>query len=119
MTLSGILTILMYALAPFWWPIAAGTLTLAALHLLARRRGYRIRAYRCPGASLAALAAGVSALWWAPAVTHSRLTYVNSAFDWAAMIAVIIGVALIAWLVLHPLGYLLRGRQPHPLRPSA
>ncbi|PMR73368.1 DUF5368 family protein [Billgrantia endophytica] len=111
MTFSGALTILMYALTPFLWPIAAGVVALVVVHLLARLRGYRMMAYRCPGASLAAMAAGVSALWWIPAFTHSRLAYVSSVFDWVAMIAAIIGMSLVVWLALHPFSYLLRGRR--------
>jgi hypothetical protein len=44
-------------------------------------------------------------------LTSSRLAFVATVTDWAALIAAALGVALIAWLVLHPLSYLIRGRR--------
>ncbi|EWH03315.1 hypothetical protein [Halomonas sp. BC04] len=111
MTIQGALTILMYALAPFLWLIVAGLALLVVIQLVARLRGYRALAYRCLGANLAALAVGLSGLWWIPAFTNSRLAYVATAFDWVALIGAMVGLAIAAWLVLHPLSYLLRGRQ--------
>ena len=111
MTIQGALTILMYALAPFLWLIVAGVALLVVIQLVARLRGYRALTYRCLGANLAALAVGLSGLWWIPAFTNSRLAYVATAFDWVALIGAVVGMAIAAWLVLHPLSYLLRGRQ--------
>lgn len=111
MTIQGALTILMYALAPFLWLILAGAAVLMAVQLLARLRGYRTLGYRCLGTNLAALLAGLSGLWWIPAFTNSRLAYVATVFDWVAMIGAVIGLTIAAWLVLHPLGYLVRGQR--------
>ncbi|MDR5891235.1 MULTISPECIES: hypothetical protein [Halomonas] len=111
MTIQGAFTILMYALAPFLWLIVAGVVVLVAVQLIARLRGYRTLGYRCLGANLAALLVGLSGLWWIPAFTNSRLGYVATAFDWVAMIGAVIGLAIAAWLVLHPLSYLVRGKR--------
>lgn len=106
MTIQGSLTILMYALAPFLWLIVAGVATLVAVQLIARLRGYRTFGHRCKWAKLASLAVGLSGLWWIPLFTNSRLGYVTTLFDWVAMAGAVIGLAFAAWLVLHPLSYL-------------
>ncbi|SEG11591.1 hypothetical protein [Billgrantia desiderata] len=112
MTVTGALTILWYALAPFLWLMAAGAALLVAVQGLAHLRGYRILGYRCPAANLAAIAVGLSGLWWIPLFTQSRLAYVTSVFDWVALLGALIGLTVIAWLLLHPLSYLLRGKSP-------
>ena len=111
MTIQGTLTILMYALAPFVWLIVAGVVLLVAVQLVARLRGYRTLRHRCKWANLASLAVGLTGLWWIPAFTNSQLGYVATAFDWVAMIGAVIGLAIAAWLVLHPLGYLVGGKR--------
>ena len=111
MTIQGALTILMYALAPFLWLIVAGLVVLVAVQLAARLRGYAALRYRCLGANLASLAVGLSGLWWIPAFTNSKLGYVATVFDWVALIGAVIGLAVAAWLVLHPLSYLVRGQR--------
>jgi hypothetical protein len=113
MTISGVITILMYALAPFLWLIVAGLALLIGVQLIARLRGYRALAYRGLGANLAALAAGLSGLWWIPAFTHSRLAYVATLTDWATLIGAMVGLTIAAWLILHPLSYLVRGSPAH------
>ncbi|MCE8017621.1 DUF5368 family protein [Halomonas sp. MCCC 1A17488] len=110
MTMTGILTILMYALAPFLWLIVTSVVLLLTVQLLAHLRGYRILGYRCLGANLAAIAVGLTGLWWIPLFTHSRLAYVASVFDWIALIGALFATAILAWLVLHPLSFLLRGK---------
>jgi hypothetical protein len=114
MTVTGALTILWYALAPFLWLMVAGLLLLVTVQVLAHLRGYRILGYRCLGSNLVAIAIGLSGLWWIPLFTNSSLAYVATAFDWAALIGAVIGLAVVAWLVLNPLSYLLRARQPSP-----
>lgn len=111
MTIQGVLTILMYALAPFLWLIVVGVSLLAAIQLVARLRGYKALYYRCLGANLAALSVGLSGLWWIPFFTHSRLAYVATTFDWVALVGAMFGLTIAAWLVLHPLSYLLRGNR--------
>lgn len=111
MTVTGALTILMYALAPFLWVIVAGLLLLGGIQIVAHLRGYRIHAHHCMAANIAAIAVGLTGLWWIPLLTHSRLAYVTSVFDWIALSGAVIGLALVAWLLLHPLSYLLRAGQ--------
>ncbi|MBF8223151.1 hypothetical protein [Halomonas sp. 328] len=111
MTLSGVITILMYALAPFAWLIVLGLAVLLGVQLVAHLKGYRLFAYRCLGANLVALMIGLSTLWWLPLATHSRLAYVATVTDWVALIGAAIGVGMLAWLVLTPLSYLVRGRR--------
>ncbi|MDX5375931.1 MAG: DUF5368 family protein [Halomonas sp.] len=110
MTMTGILTIMMYALAPFLVWIVSGLILLGGLQTLAHLRGYRILRYRYLGANLAAVAVGLSGLWWIPLLTHSRLAYVASPFDWIALVCALFGTAVVAWLVLHPLSFLLRSQ---------
>lgn len=110
MTVEGALTILMYALAPFTWLLMAGLVVIVTIQLLAHLRGYRLLGYHSLPAGLAAIAIGLSGLWWIPPFTHSRLAYVTSVFDWVAMAGAVVGLALVAWLLLHPLSYLLQPR---------
>lgn len=112
MTITGALTILWFALAPFLWPIAVGVVLLVAVQGLAHLRGYRILGYRCLAANLAAIAVGLSGLWWIPLFTHSRLAYVASVFDWIALVGALIGLTAVTWLLLHPLSYLLQDKSP-------
>lgn len=109
MSIAGVLTILWYALAPFIWLIVASLAVLVAIQAIAYLRGYRLFTYRCLGANFAALAVGVSALWWIPLFTRSQLAYVATWFDWVALLGAAFGVMLVAWLLLHPLSFLLRG----------
>lgn len=120
MSIAGVLTILWYALAPFIWLIVAGLMLLVAIQTIAHLRGYRLFAYRCLGANFAALVVGVFAFWWVPLLTRSRLAYVTTLFDWVALLGAVFSVMLVAWLLLHPLSFLLRGakRDPNPLTAS-
>ncbi|MEQ5802977.1 hypothetical protein [Halomonas sp. H10-9-1] len=108
-SLAGILAVLSHALPPFLPLILAILAVLALAQLAGRLRGYRLIDYRCRAADGIALLVGLSTLWWLPVLTHSRLAFVATATDWAALIAAALGVALITWLVLHPLSYLVRG----------
>ncbi|MDI5891291.1 hypothetical protein [Halomonas rhizosphaerae] len=108
-TLSGILAVLSHAIPPFLPLILALLALLVIAQLLGRLRGYRFTAYRCVPATIVALLAGLSTLWWLPQLTGSRLAFVATATDWAALVAAALGVALLTWLVLHPLSYLVRG----------
>lgn len=110
MTITSVFTIVQYALAPYLWLIVVAVLALIAAQLLARLGGYRYLGHRSPMANILALLAGLSGLLWIPAFTHSRLEYVATAFDWVAMTGAIIGLAVFALLIIHPLTYLLRPR---------
>lgn len=108
-SLAGILAVLSYAIPPFLPLILTLLVLLVLVQLIARRRNYRTRAYRCMPAAIVAVLAGLSTTWWLPVLTQSRLAFVTTTVDWAALIAAVVGVALFTWLVLHPLSYLVRG----------
>ena len=110
MSISSILTVLMYALEPFAWLIVAGVVILLAVHLLAYMRGYQITQYRCLLATGVAALIGLSAFFWVPWLTNSEFTYISTVFDWVAAIGSIIGAFVVAFLLLHPLSYLVRGQ---------
>lgn len=108
MTLYSTLTVLMYALAPFAWWLALGTLILLVLHFMAYLRGYQITRYRCyPAVAIAALV-GFSALFWIPLMTHSQLSYIATWVDWTVLVSAMLGTAILAFLVLHPLSFFVR-----------
>ena len=116
MTFTGALTILGFALMPYLWLLVALLIALVGVQTLARLRGYLLRQF-AKGSSLAlAVVVGLSGLLWIPAFTHSRLAYVASAFDWIAMLGALLGLAVLAFVLLHPALYLLSGssaqRQP-------
>jgi len=110
MTITSILTILMYALAPFVWLIVAGVVVLVVVHLLAYMRGYQITEYRCMLATIVAVLIGLSAVFWVPWLTNSQFAYITTVFDWVAAIGSVIGAFIVAFLLLHPLSYLVRGQ---------
>ncbi|HSH49896.1 MAG TPA: DUF5368 family protein [Halomonas sp.] len=108
-TFSGIFSVLSQALPPFLPLILTLLAVLVLVQLIARRRSYRLSGHRCLPAGIVALLIGASALWWLPALTSSRLAFVATTVDWVALVAATLGIALFAWLVLHPLSYLVRG----------
>lgn len=108
MTLAGIVTILMYALAPFVWLILAGAVVVAGLHLFAYLRGYQITHHHSLLALVLAALVGLTAFVWVPWFTTSSLNYVATLFDWVALIGAAIATFIVALLVLHPLSYLIR-----------
>lgn len=110
MTISGMLTILMYALAPFMWLLIIGGIVVTGLHLLAYLRGYQITRYRHRPTTLLALILGLTAILWVPWLTHSTLNYVATLFDWIALSGAVIATFVLAFLILHPLSYLIRLR---------
>ena len=108
MTFTGALTILGYAIMPYLWLVILLLLVFLALQITARLRGYRCLS-QPKGLSLALSAlVGLSGLLWIPALTHSRLAYVATLFDWVAMLGALLGLALLAFLLIHPASYLLQ-----------
>ncbi|TVM07014.1 MAG: hypothetical protein FMJ08_04220 [Halomonas sp.] len=107
MTFTGAMTILMYALAPFAWLIAGGVAIFLAIHLFAYLRGYQFSQHHSIVAMLLALALGLSALFWIPWFTNSELGYVDTVFDWVAIIGGVIATMVITFFTVHPLSYLL------------
>lgn len=110
MTIESTLTILMFALAPYAWWLVVGTCAFIALHFVAYLRGYQVTQYRCLIATALAALTGLSAVWWIPILTHSRLSYVATLVDWIALIGAIAAIFFLAFLVLHPLSFLVRER---------
>ena len=110
MTFTGVMTILMYALAPFAWLIVAGVVVLVGAHLLAYMRGYQLSQYRCHLATALAALLGLSALAWIPMLTNSQLGYINTMVDWLGLLGGVVGTFIVAFLLLHPLSYLVRGQ---------
>lgn len=109
-SLSGILAVMSHAVAPFVPLMLAVAVVLVLAQLAGRLRGYRLGRYHSRPVALIALLGGLSTLWWLPLVTHSQLDHVSTAPGWAALMAAALGVALLVWLTLHPLSYLLGGR---------
>ncbi len=107
-SLDGIFAVLSNAIPPFLPLILTALAVLIIVQLFARRRSYHLRAHRCIPTTIVALLTGLSAVWWVPVLTHSRLAFVTTAVDWLALIAAASGVALLTWLVVHPISYLVR-----------
>lgn len=110
MSIDGMLTILMYALAPFKWLLIMGLIVIIALHLLTYLRGYKITHHRSRLTNLLALLIGLTAILWVPWLTHSTLGYVATVFDWIALIGAAAATSVIAFIILHPLSYLISFR---------
>lgn len=108
MTITSILTILQYALAPFLWLIIIAAAALILVQVVARMGGYRFTRHDSKPAVVLAILAGLSGLVWIPWFTHSRLTYVTTVFDWVMLSAALVGLAIAALLMFHPLSYLIR-----------
>ncbi|WP_346795414.1 hypothetical protein R5M92_08195 [Halomonas sp. Bachu 37] len=107
-SLTSILAVLSHALPPFLPLILSLVAALLTVQLIARLRGYRTGSHHCRPAGAAALLAGITSLWWVPMLSSSRLEFVTTATDWAALITVALGIVLASWLFLHPLSYLIR-----------
>lgn len=99
MSLQGILTIILYSLQPWWWFIALLVLTLLAAQVFHRRALGPIST-SVPWVSL--VIAGIAMLA-APAITYSKLSYLNIWPDWLALILIGGGVFLYSYLVLSPI----------------
>jgi len=107
MSIGGMLTILMYALAPFMWLLISGLLIIIGVHLLAYLRGYQVTRHHSRFATLLALLIGITALLWVPWLTHSTLGYVATVFDWIALMGAAIATFVIALIILQPLSFLI------------
>lgn len=108
MTITSVLTILQYAIAPFLWLILLAAAILILVQIMARMGGYRFVRHSSKPAGVLAILAGLSGLAWIPLFTHSRLAYVTTVFDWVMMSAALIGLTVAVLLILHPLSYLIR-----------
>ncbi|MBT2772677.1 hypothetical protein J7J47_10590 [Halomonas sp. ISL-60] len=113
MTISGMITILMYTLAPFRWLLILGTLVVAVLHLLAYLRGYQITHHHSRFATLLSIVIGLTAIVWIPWLTHSSLGCVATLFDWVALTGATVATFILSLVILHPLSYLARLQRKH------
>lgn len=107
MSIGGMLTILMYALAPFMWLLIGGFLIMISVHLLAYLRGYQVTRHHSRFVTLVAIVIGLTAIVWVPWLTHSSLGYVATMFDWVALVGAAVATFAIALIILHPLSYLI------------
>jgi len=99
MTFSGVLTIIIYSLQPYW-PL----LLLLAVLLMAAQWAGRGKKGRVPGLVYGlSLSIGIAAALLAPTLTLSQLSYVQTTTDILALLAVAVGAGLYAGLVLSPL----------------
>ncbi|TVP88055.1 MAG: hypothetical protein EA348_11700 [Pseudomonadaceae bacterium] len=113
MTLTGALTILGYAIMPYLWLILLLLATFIGLQITARLCGYRMWQHRMGVSLLLSVLVGLSGLLWIPAMTHSQLAYVATVFDWVAMIGALMGLALVAFMLIHPASYLFGRKNAH------
>ncbi|WP_027966627.1 hypothetical protein [Halomonas halocynthiae] len=108
-SISGIVAVLTQAIPPFLPLIFSLLAVLILVQLTARVKHYATSGHHCLAAALMAVLAGASAFWWLPLLTNSRLAFVSTVTDWAALCLAAVAIAIYAWLVLNPLSYLLRG----------
>jgi len=99
MTFAGVLTIILYSLKPYWWLL----LLLLIPLMLTQVTGWKKRGPRPGWLYLICILAGIGAALAAPALTQSKLSYVATTTDWLSLLAVAIGAALYAFLLLSPL----------------
>lgn len=107
MSIGGMLTIMMYALAPFMWLLIIGFIVTIGLHLLAYLCGYQITHHRSHLATLLAIFLGLTSIIWVPWLTDSTLNYVATTFDWIALTGAAVATFTIALTILNPLSYLI------------
>lgn len=99
MTFSGVLTIILYSLQPYW-PLL---LLMAVLLAAAQWAGWGKKG-RIPGRVYGlSVGIGIIAALMAPAITLSQLSYVQTTTDILLLLGVAIGAALYAGLILSPL----------------
>lgn len=111
-SISGIVAVLAQAIPPFLPLILALLAVLVLVQLAARIKHYAASGHRCLPAAVVAVVIGISAVWWLPLLTTSRLAFVNTTTDWIALCLAAVAIAIYAWLVLKPLSYLVRGTKP-------
>ncbi len=99
MSIQGILTIILYSLQPWWWFIAILLLALVAAQLFHRRN----QGPRSSAVGWVSLVIAGAAMLMAPAITHSKLSYLNIWPDWLGLILVGLGVFVYCFLVLSPI----------------
>lgn len=99
MTFAGVITIILYALAPYWWLISLLLLALIGAQILGRHRQGKRPRFLYP----LCLAIGLLAALVAPWITGSSLSYVQTSTDILTLLAVMLGSGVYAFLLLNPL----------------
>ena len=99
MSIEQILVVMLYTLKPYLWLVGLALILLAAAWFIGRGRSGRHSALLLP----VSLVTGVIAALATPTLTESRLAYVATVTDWAALIGIGVGAALYCWLLLAPL----------------
>ncbi|SEI56468.1 hypothetical protein SAMN05421831_104119 [Allopseudospirillum japonicum] len=99
MTFAGVITIILYALAPYWWLLVLLLLALIGAQVLGRHhQGTRPR-FLYP----LCVAIGLLTALVAPWITGSSLNYVQTSTDILTLLAVMLGSGFYAFLLLNPL----------------
>lgn len=98
MSIQGILIIVLYSLLPWWWLIALALLAVILTQIFHRRSDNRV----AQPVLWVSLGFGGLAMLLAPALTHSRLSYVSIWPDWLALFIVGVGAAIYTYIVLSP-----------------
>lgn len=106
MTLSGILTVLWFALKPWLWLIILALVVLVAAQLAGRRKGYRCLSTQGRFAWIFGPILGLIAFFVLPSFFNSQMGYVQTSIDWLALIGGSLAVAVYALMVLRPLCHL-------------
>lgn len=112
MSIGAIVTVLWLAVKPWMWLIIPMLLVLSTAQVLGRVKGYFGLKSNCGIIPLiVAIIAGILAFFLLPWAYNSQWSYVQTTFDWVALVGGSIGVAIFAFLVVHPLAYYLRVRK--------
>jgi len=99
MTFSGIITIVMYSLKPYWPLLLLLVMLLLITQWVGRNKKGSVPGY----VYWLSVCIGIIAALLAPAITLSKLSYVQTTTDVLALVAVALGTSLYAILLLSPL----------------
>ncbi|WP_417596303.1 hypothetical protein [Oceanospirillum sp.] len=99
MTFSGIITIVMYSLKPYWPLLLLLVMLLLITQWVGRNKKGSVPGY----VYWLSAGIGIIAALLAPALTLSKLSYVQTTTDVLALVAVALGASLYAVLLLSPL----------------
>ena len=96
MGILDILTVLFYTAKPYWWLILLALVILVISFYLGKS-AFTLK----PGVVIAlSIVAGVLVGLAAPYITLSKLSFVATAADWAALVGIMVAVAIYCWINL-------------------